>query len=84
MHCSYVHRNSTGTADPNKNIWLFDIEADPYEMTDVSAAHPDIVSSLLDRLAHYNSTAVPTLYPPNDPAANPSAHGGWLGPWMLS
>ena len=66
----------------NKNIWLFNITADPTEHHDLSDSHPDIVKQLLDRLAFYNSTAVPCRYPAMDPDANPELHVGAWGPWV--
>ena len=68
-------------AETTQNLWLFNIENDPNEHNDLSASRQDVVLKLLDRLAFYNSTAVPVRYPPYDPKANPKYHGGvWL-PW---
>ena len=68
--------------DPkDKNVWLFDLDSDPNEHMDLSSKHPDVVRHLLDRLAIFNSTAVPCLYPHNDPKSNPDLHGGIWGPW---
>ena len=68
--------------DHNKNLWLFNLETDPFETTDVSMLHPDVVTQLLGRLSYYNTTAVPPIYPPDDPNADPTKHGGWWGPWL--
>ena len=65
-----------------KNVWLFDIENDPNERDDVSDSQTGTVRFLLDRLAYYNSTAVPVRYPEFDPDADPAKHGGVWGPWM--
>ena len=68
--------------DPEtKNLWLFDLEKDPFEREDVSASNPAVVNLLLERLAYYNSTALPPHYPPEDPQAAPDKHGGWWVPW---
>ena len=67
---------------PKKNVWLFDVAADPWERHDLSDKRPDIVKSLLERLAFYNSTAVPVRYPPMDPNSYPSKHGGVWSPWQ--
>ena len=64
------------------NVWLFDIENDPNETEDLSYSNPKIVRFLLDRLAYYNSTAVPVRFPDLDPDADPAKHGGVWGPWM--
>ena len=69
------------TENEKKNIWLFNITADPLEKNDISASHTDLVRHLLDRLAYYNSTAVPVRYPAPDPDCNPALHGGAWGPW---
>ncbi|XP_028329367.1 arylsulfatase I-like [Gouania willdenowi] len=66
---------------PHKNIWLFNITGDPYERHDLAEQEPDVVQQLLERLAHYNQTAVPVYFPPDDPRANPSQHEGAWVPW---
>lgn len=63
-----------------KNVWLYNIKTDPYEYHDVSEKYPSIVRKLLDRLAYYNSTAVPVRYPPVDRRLDPKFHGGVWGP----
>ncbi|XP_071348435.1 arylsulfatase I-like [Trachinotus anak] len=66
----------------HKNIWLFNITGDPYERQDLSDQRPDVVQQLLARLVYYNQTAVPVYFPPDDPRANPSEHGGAWVPWV--
>ena len=76
----YVFRNSS---DPLlKNLWLFNMEEDPSETTDLAASFPDIVNEMLSRLAKYNATAVPPNFPPFDVASDPALRGGYLGPWV--
>ena len=41
-----------------KSLWLFDLEADPTEQTDVSAQHPQIVARLRARLDEFRAEAV--------------------------
>ncbi|XP_015239191.1 PREDICTED: arylsulfatase I-like isoform X1 [Cyprinodon variegatus] len=65
----------------HKNIWLFNITADPFERQDLADQRPDVVQQLLARLAYYNQTAVPVYFPPDDPRANPSRHGEAWVPW---
>ncbi|XP_034039453.1 arylsulfatase I-like isoform X2 [Thalassophryne amazonica] len=65
----------------HKNVWLFNITDDPCERRDLADQRPDVVQQLLARLAHYNQTAVPVYFPPDDPQANPSRHGGAWVPW---
>ncbi|XP_013382182.1 arylsulfatase B-like [Lingula anatina] len=67
--------------DTNKNVWLFDILDDPTERNDLSQKYPNIVKKMLTRLQAYNATAVPAIYPPPDPRADPSHNGGVWGPW---
>jgi len=40
-------------------VLLYDIDADPSETTDVAAAKPEVVRSMLTRLAAYNATNAP-------------------------
>jgi len=44
-----------------KNLWLFDLEADPTEKRDLSAQHPEVVSSLQARLAKHRENMAPPL-----------------------
>lgn len=71
------YKNST-----HKNIWLFNITADPCERHDLADHRPDVVQRLMARLAYYNQTAVPVYFPPDDPRADPSRHGGAWVPWV--
>ncbi|XP_053186432.1 arylsulfatase I-like isoform X1 [Scomber japonicus] len=66
----------------HKNVWLFNITGDPYERQDLADQRPDVVQRLLARLVYYNQTAVPVYFPPDDPRANPSQHGGAWVPWV--
>lgn len=65
----------------DKNVWLFNITADPNEHNDLSAEKPDVVIILLELLTQFNNTAVPPRFPPPDPRCNPALHGGAWGPW---
>lgn len=64
-----------------KSVWLFNIATDPFERRDLADRRPDVVQQLLERLAHYNRTAVPVYFPPDDPRANPNRHGRAWAPW---
>ncbi|XP_077997972.1 arylsulfatase B-like isoform X2 [Glandiceps talaboti] len=75
MHNIYLN-------EPGKMVWLYNIASDPNEQNDLSDSLPGIVDVLLDRLAEYNDTAVPVLYPDSDPYADPSRRGGSWGPWV--
>ncbi|KAF7651656.1 hypothetical protein LDENG_00107590 [Lucifuga dentata] len=66
----------------HKDVWLFNITADPYERWDLADQRPDVVQRLLARLAYYNQTAVPVYFPPDDPQADPNRHGGAWVPWV--
>lgn len=75
--------HATSVSGPSsKNVWLFDVVADPSESHDLSGDLPDLVMSLLHKLAYYNSTAVPVSYPPLDLNADPNKHGGYWVPWI--
>ena len=65
----------------HRNIWLYDMEADPLEQHDLTLAHPDMVLKLLHRLAEHQSTAVPCRYPEFDPQSSPMLHEGVWRPW---
>ena len=65
----------------DKNIWLFNITADPTEQYDLSQSHPGIVRQLLDRLKYYHSTSVECVYPESDKMAYPEFNGGAWIPW---
>ncbi|XP_067656524.1 arylsulfatase J-like isoform X2 [Haliotis asinina] len=67
--------------DALKNILLFNIPDDPSERHDVSAANPDVVKELLNRLANYQKTAVTPVFPDADPKCDPKLHGGVWTPW---
>ena len=67
---------------PGKNVWLFNITADPNEHTDLSDRFPNVVRSMLDQLAAFNKTNVPVRFPKFDPNSNPGLHSGVWGPWQ--
>ncbi|XP_072051396.1 arylsulfatase I-like [Amphiura filiformis] len=66
----------------DKDVWLFNISADPYEKVDVSDTNPDVVDLILDRMQDYYNTMVPPLWPNPDPNCDPAKHGGVWGPWV--
>ncbi|KAM9364981.1 LOW QUALITY PROTEIN: arylsulfatase I [Pholidichthys leucotaenia] len=68
--------------DLGKSGWLFNISANPYERTDLTEAHPEVVKYLLTRIAQYNQTALMSRNPPDDPMSSPELHGGVWGPWL--
>ena len=72
---------SIDEGNEEKNVWLFNIRDDPLEHMDLSETRRDVVKYLLDRLAYYNSTAVPVMWPDPDPKANPMLHGNAWVPW---
>ncbi|KAM9789462.1 arylsulfatase I-like [Neosynchiropus ocellatus] len=76
-----LERATFQKSSASKSVWLFNITADPYERQDLADLRPDVVRQLLARLAHYNRTAVPVFFPPDDPRADPSNHGGAWVPW---
>ncbi|XP_005104849.1 arylsulfatase B-like [Aplysia californica] len=67
---------------PDKNVWLFNITADPTEHHDLSDQMPGTVRTLLGYLQRFNQHAVPAVYPPLDKNSNPALRGGVWGPWQ--
>jgi len=75
------------TKCPADTPCLFNLDQDLTEHTDVSAAHADVVASLLARFVHVASVA---YHPPlQNPAADLSGYcaavrrnGNFVGPWM--
>ncbi|GAB1598613.1 arylsulfatase B [Argonauta hians] len=65
-----------------KNIWLFNITADPNERHDVAGENLNVVEFMLNRLAFYNTSAVKCRFPPPDPNSNPKLHGDYWSPWQ--
>ncbi len=65
----------------DKNLWLFNVAEDPEERQDLSDDHPDIVNTMLQRLAEYKASAMPYETLENDFRANPDLHGGTWLPW---
>ena len=63
---------------------LYDIEADPREQHDLSAAEPGVVAKLLKRMLQLNSTGVaPSVHLPEDPAGTRhAAESNCWQPWM--
>lgn len=74
---SFTHKSPA-----HRSVWLFNISADPFERQDLSDHRPEVVQVLLQRLVHYNRTAVPVSYPPDDPRANPNRRRGAWEPWV--
>ncbi|ELU04236.1 hypothetical protein CAPTEDRAFT_53259, partial [Capitella teleta] len=76
------HKKTIPDPDPrSKNVWLFNVHEDPCETTDLSVALPGVLTMMLDKLLAYNATAVPCVFPDDDPRSNPEEHGGAFGPW---
>ncbi|CAK8694460.1 unnamed protein product [Clavelina lepadiformis] len=63
------------------SVRLFDILADPEERHDVADYFPHIVDTMLGKIAAYNKTAVPVVFPKGDDRCDPALHGGVWGPW---
>ena len=51
-------------SERHRSVWLFNISEDPFERNDLSDHRPEVVRVLLERLAHYNRSAVPVSFPP--------------------
>ena len=80
----YIVRQSVENA--TKNVWLFDIAADPNEYTDLSDTNPQQVNLMLERLAYYMNVtqAGGCRYPPSDLLADPCWNQGNFVPWVIN
>ncbi|GAV06245.1 hypothetical protein RvY_16266 [Ramazzottius varieornatus] len=67
--------------DPNLAPCLFDVVVDPCERNNIAADNPDVVELMMEKLLAYNSTALPSMFLPNDPRAHPGLHGGLMASW---
>ncbi|GFS06970.1 arylsulfatase B [Elysia marginata] len=67
--------------DGQKNLWLFNITADPNERTDLSYLREADVKNMLDILQTFQNSAVEPIYPPVDPRAKPFNRGRVWSPW---
>jgi len=73
----------TVAARSARNVHLFDIDADPMELNELSDFHPQVVETMLEMLAIFNETAVPVLKPGKaDPNADPALNDGFWQPWI--
>lgn len=85
--CPASHDNkANASAAPKYNIstvLLYDLEADPYETTNIAAQYPQIVRDLTRRVLSYNMSAASSAKQglPNDPAADPKLHNGTVWPY---
>ena len=52
--------------NPTGGTWLFDLDADPSETCDLSAAEPAVLAEAEARLDRYRATEVPVRYPDGD------------------
>lgn len=66
--------------EQQRPVKLYNIEKDPEERNEVSAHFPTVVDYLLSRLDHYQKSAVPIIFPDDDPKCDPGPSGAW-GPW---
>nr|XP_039268997.1 arylsulfatase J-like [Styela clava] len=63
-------------------VQLYNIRKDPSEKKNLASRHPGIVTWLLKKLAQYNSTSVPVVFPDSSTLSNPEFHCGFWAPWM--
>ena len=63
-------------------LWLFDIEADPTETTDLREQLPEVVKQLLGRLDYFVNLSIPQDRGIHDPNSDPSHFGGVWTPWL--
>eukprot|EP00054_Salpingoeca_dolichothecata_P025768 m.181746 g.181746 ORF g.181746 m.181746 type:complete len:518 (+) comp25462_c4_seq5:49-1602(+) len=69
-----------------RNFSLFNVTSDPYELVDLAAAMPDVVSSMSKRIQYYIDQALPegnnTCDPRGNPASQTGENKGYFTPWM--
>lgn len=63
--------------DPASDLRLFDLQAEPYEKTDVAGRHPDVVARLSRRLEEVLGGPLPAIYQ-HQPGQGPEATPGGL------
>ncbi len=76
-----------GTRDLNLNrqdipllARLFNLTADPLETNNIADLHPELVLSMMERIAEIEVTAVPADDPDDAEAGNPNNFGGFWSP----
>jgi hypothetical protein len=69
---------SNSKCKPLERPCLFNLETDPCETYNLADKYPDVLQTLLDRLAEHNATALPPGNLPMDPRADPSF---WMYTW---
>ncbi|CAN7938271.1 unnamed protein product, partial [Ixodes hexagonus] len=72
----------TDNVVPREPPYLFDIEQDPCELNNLARSQGNTVRFLMNKLAAYNATMVPSRMQPEDPRAYPEYHGGIWTPWL--
>lgn len=82
IECGIIPQNASTNCEPEKKPCLYHIPSDPCEFHNIADKNPDIVKQLMDILSTYNSTMVPPLNKPQDPAGNPRNHNGAWVPWL--
>jgi len=79
---SIIKFTSRESHENTQSVRLYNIQDDPFEKTDISTEHPDLVEYLLNRLNYYNSTFIQPRFPPCDAACDPSIRNGFWGPFQ--
>ena len=66
-----------------KFLKLYDMEADPNEVKDVSEENPSVVNQLLIKLADYYDEQVTPWFPAEENESNPNNFGGVWKAWHM-
>jgi len=69
------------TVGPQVSVYLFDMDSDPSESFNVAYQHPDIVDTMIGKLAQYEREVVPYQFLPIECEAKVEYHGGSFRPW---
>ncbi|RUS76955.1 hypothetical protein EGW08_015275 [Elysia chlorotica] len=79
---SDVKKTKDWDSKGTKNLWLFNITADPYERADLSFQRRADVMRMLAILKDFQESAVEPRFPNLDPRAFPTGGGAAWGPWL--
>jgi len=81
VDCGPKPANASTNCNLKKEKCLYNITSDPCEYNNLAPSRPDLVQMMMERWTFHNSTMVPTLNKPLDPASLPERNGGAWIPW---
>ncbi|XP_075259710.1 arylsulfatase J-like [Convolutriloba macropyga] len=82
VNCSEPDDATACVFNPKEeSVCLFNIKEDPCEYNNIADSEVEIVDELMERLAYFNSTMVPSILKPSDNQSNPALRDNVWGPW---